>query len=91
VPGIRLRHPTLRNQVYTVGVPHRRYLSPYQCPRCQVEHHVKTYHFVLDADGAVIVSTEILRRLQEVPGIAGLLVENEVKEPPKQKVIVGGM
>lgn len=46
-------------------------------------HRFKTYHIVLDDQGAAIVSPEVLERLNSMP-FHGFQVGNEVKRPPRQ-------
>lgn len=91
--GVRLVHPTLRNTIFLVERPDRPYRAPVDCATCTppnaktpVRHYVKTYHLKLDAQGAVIVSEQILEQLRQVPGLAGLDVSNVVKKPPAQTV-----
>jgi hypothetical protein len=88
--GVRLRHPTLTNCVFTVEDVDRPYRSPIQCLMCKETHYVKTYHLRLDGGGTVIVSPEILGQLKKLPALAGLTVENEVTKPPAQTIGVGG-
>jgi len=75
MPGVRLHHPTKRNE--TVEVPHM--------GRPTV-NGPKLYRLTFDGDGDTIVSETVLRRLREAFGLLNLaptfLVLNEVLEPP---------
>lgn len=93
MPGIRVRHETLRNGLYTVEAGNQ-YPVPYQCPLCPTDlegnprvHIFKAHHIQLDNDGYGMVSEGVLELLQQV-GMAGLTVENTVNDPPP--LIVGG-
>ena len=84
MPGVRLRHKSLTNCVYTIEHPLRPLQLPHDCFVCGQQHKVKTYHLGLDEVGSVIVSTGVLDRLKEIPFIIGkeLTIESEVKDPP---------
>lgn len=86
MPGIRVRHATHRNGMYTVeaGQP---YGVPYDCPICHRIHILKSHHIMLDNDGYGMVSEGVLEALQQV-GMAGLTIENTVNDPPP--LTVGG-
>lgn len=90
MPGVRLAHPSLRGITYVVEDPFRPYTVPYLCQTCQTTHNMKSYHLELDGEGAVIVSTTVYERLQEL-GMAGLVLMNEVKEPPPITIGFAGM
>jgi len=90
MPGVRLRHSSLRSCVYAVDDPKRPYVSPLACSTCGGFHNVKTYHFSLDSDGSTIVSQTIAQRLRAMPDLAGFSIENEVKNPPDQGIAIAG-
>lgn len=84
--GIRLHHPTYRAAEgttinYVVETP-QAYPVPYDCPACNVTHARKAIHLRLDSNGDVIVSQPVYEALLAVPTMAGLVVENEVENPP---------
>lgn len=58
------------------------------CATCGVPHDCKTYHFQLDGDGTVIVSTTIWSKLQGMVDTAGFEQANIVKRPPAQGIVV---
>lgn len=86
MPGVRLKHPTLKSCTFTV-IHTRRYVVPLLCPVCGHPHERKTYHLNLDSEGAVIVSQTVFERLKEI-GLAGMQLANEVLVPPP--LTVGG-
>ena len=93
VGGIRIQHPTKRSTTFTVVDSSRPYRAPITCGANVVVHgelrpcgrvHVfKTYHLNLDETGAVIVSHEIVGRLERIPGNP-FVQANEVRKPPTQ-------
>jgi hypothetical protein len=54
------------------------------CRICGHPHDYKTYHFQLDAEGTIIVSTTIWERLLAMPDHGGFEKINVVEEPPTQ-------
>lgn len=56
------------------------------CGVCGVVHDHKTYHFQLDQDGTIIVSTTIWDRLQNMVDHGGFEKVNVVSEPPTQGI-----
>lgn len=87
MPGIRLRHPTLRNAMFTLRHDGRPMPVPHLCPVCHSAHLVKTYHLDLDANGERVVSETVLDRLTEAD-IAPLKVVGT--EPDPEPLIVNG-
>lgn len=86
MPGIRLHHPQYRAAEgttinYVVETP-QEYPVPYNCPACGVQHDRKAIHLRLDSNGDVIVSQQVYEALLTVPTMAGLVLENEVSNPP---------
>ena len=58
------------------------------CATCGVPHDCKTYHFQLDGDGTIIVSTTIWDNLSRMFDFGGFEVANVVAEPPAQGITV---
>jgi hypothetical protein len=56
------------------------------CRHCGHPHEYKTYHFQLDAEGTIIVSTTIWERLLAMPDRGGFEKVNVVAEPPTQQI-----
>lgn len=52
------------------------------CKFCGTPHEFKTYHFQLDADGTIMVSTTIWNRLQAMFDHGGFEKVNVVASPP---------
>jgi hypothetical protein len=71
--GYVLRHPTLREVVFVVEIPPKRYTTPYACSRCERTHEAKAYHLPLDAEGSVRVSSQTFEDLKLID-FAGLQV-----------------
>ena len=88
MPGVRIRHVSLRGVTVTV-LHHRPYRTPVLCSLCKVAHEHKTYHITLDGEGTAIVSPRVLARLKEV-GLPGFTVENEVPAPPPMTLSMNG-
>lgn len=94
--GIRLVHATLRGVLFCIEHPTRKLQYPMLCGRCSgldksVTHSQKTYHLQLDGEGAVIVSREVLARLEEIGlPLLGLRIENAVSRPPTQRFTLDG-
>lgn len=59
----------------------------HECAQCG-HHECKTYHFQLDADGTVVVSTTIWDRLQMLFDCGGFEKVNVVAEPPTQSMVL---
>lgn len=57
------------------------------CHMCG-HHEVKTYHFQLDGEGTIMVSTTIWERLQMMFDCGGFEKVNVVAEPPSQGIVV---
>ena len=88
---MRLVHPSARGCV--VVVPGARpYATPLNCPTCNTRHEVKTYHLVLDGEGACVVSPGVFAGLRQV-NMGPMLVESEVPNPPAQtlKLVTPGV
>ena len=91
MPGIRVRHKSLRASVALVPVLKKplRGSGPNgvfdpildQCPSCHLVHTVKTVHLWLDDAGGCIVSQGVLEELR-LAGLPDLEVGEEVKKPP---------
>lgn len=75
VPGVRIQYLDPKANGATVLIEHA---GDPKTGRAK-----KDYHLRLDGEGRVIVSTTILRRLQEAH--APILILNEVADPPAQK------
>lgn len=90
--GIRIRHKSLKSILIVVRDPARPIHSPHPgyvfapCRTCGLPHNCKTYHFDLDAEGTVLVSSGVLKELKKMENNAGFNVVNTVSDPPKQKV-----
>lgn len=88
MPGIRLRHPSLRGVMFTLIHFGRPLEVPYLCSGvCNAWHHHKTYHLDLDQNGERVVSETVLERLTEAD-IAPLQVIGREADPPP--LLVGG-
>jgi hypothetical protein len=85
--GVRIQHPTERNVTFTLVDGARPYRVPVDCGHCHRQHAFKTYHLTLDETGAAVVSTEIVARLQRIPGNP-FAVANVVPDPPAQTIRV---
>lgn len=99
--GIRIQPQPERLRAEGIGsVAHRLFIvrdvarpippSPHNptCQTCGRPHECKTYHFQLDAEGTVIVSTEIWRHLLAMPDHGGFEPVNVVMRPPTQGLVV---
>jgi hypothetical protein len=58
------------------------------CRVCGRPHTCKTYHFKLDAEGTVIVSTTIWAHLARMPDHGGFELVNTVGAPPAQGLVL---
>ena len=58
------------------------------CPTCGLRHECKTYHFQLDAEGTIIVSTTIWDRMLRMPDHGGFEQVNVVTKPPAQGLVL---
>lgn len=56
------------------------------CRVCGMPHECKTYHFQLDSDGTIMVSTTIWGRLQRMFDHGGFEQVNVVSAPPAQGI-----
>lgn len=94
MPGVRIRHKSLASCVLVIrdkSRPLPRAPYPYvfpTCSTCNIPHAHKTYHLNLDDSGSVIVSETILERLKALADMGGFAIENEVKKPPSQHLII---
>jgi hypothetical protein len=64
--GVRVIHPTLRNERLVLVDAERPYPVPYLCSACGLAHTHKTYHLDLDAEGGVVVSNEVAQVLERL-------------------------
>lgn len=90
--GVRVCHPSKRN-AFEVVTNLREPLHPphLQCPTCGVKHTHKTYHIMLNDQGAAVVSPGVFEGLQNA-GMGDLYVESHVEKPPNQVLgTKGGM
>lgn len=76
--GVRVVHPTLRNERLVMVDGERPYPVPYLCRECGLAHTHKTYHLDLDAEGGVVVSVEVAKALERL----GMTQEQPIKGPP---------
>lgn len=93
MPGVRIQHRIGRNGYYVLsdsGQPLQGRQDP--CPICSgVVHDFKTWHLLLDDQGAVIVSTQIAERIKQMgPAMTGFEIVSEVLNPPPQRIGIGG-
>lgn len=58
------------------------------CHTCGVPHECKTYHFQLDSEGTIMVSTTIWNRLLMMFDHGGFETVNVVRKPPAQGIIL---
>lgn len=87
MPGIRLRHPIVRNARYTIVDEKVPYPVPYTCTApalggCGSTHLFKTHHLNLDETGSVIVSLGVYERIKGRMALDGFVLANEVAKPP---------
>lgn len=96
--GIRIRHFKHRSTIVVIRDRARPFDTPTDCHLCGV-HVCKTYHFDLDAEGSVIVSTGVWAALRGMADHydrdtgtfypnAGFDIANKVPEPPTQRLVV---
>lgn len=64
--GVRVTHPTLRNERLVLVDADRPYGVPYACPICGLVHTHKTYHLELDAEGGTTVSAEVAATIERL-------------------------
>ncbi len=94
--GFIITHPTKRNAFEVVTDFKRPYKGPDTlrtavCPTCQVIHHFKTYHIMLDESGRCIVSPGVFNGLRKA-GMGDLDLEDHTSTPPDQVLgAAGGM
>lgn len=90
--GVRIRHTQSRlaNKTLTLVDGTRPYPRVWDCPVCGRGHGFKTYHLKLDDQAATIVSVEIVERLKRLEDRGGFLIGEEVKNPPAQRIVIGG-
>ncbi len=86
--GFVVVHASKRNAFEVVIDLNRPYNGPdslrtIPCPTCNVIHHHKTYHIMLDAQGRNVVSPGVYRGLRHA-GMGDLQVETHTKTPPDQ-------
>ena len=97
--GIRIRPQPARLKAENIGSAahrlfilrdHSRPLTPGPgrsvCETCGQPHEFKTYHFKLDAEGTIIVSTGVWERMLSMPDHGGFEQVNVVAEPPAQGI-----
>jgi len=89
--SIRIRHKTLRGIMMIVRDRARPLsnvgmgLRPV-CKVCGSEHTHKTYHFQLDDEGCVLVSTGIYDNLCHMYDKAGFDIADVIHDPPAQLI-----
>lgn len=76
--GVRVTHPSLRNERLVLIDAERAYGVPYLCRECGLAHTHKTYHLDLDAEGGVVVSNEVAKALERL----GMSKEEPLTGPP---------
>jgi hypothetical protein len=99
--GVRIQPQPARLAAEGIGsVAHRLFIvrdlsrpvrpSPHNptCRLCGRPHGYKTYHFQLDAEGTIVVSTTIWQHLLRMPDRGGFEAVNVVSEPPTQGLIL---
>jgi len=81
--GIRLAHPTIRNDLFVVeNAAHRFTDGGYDCNICPgVHHYGKTTHLWMEPDGTCLVSKGVLEELRRA-GMPQLTVVGSTKTPP---------
>ena len=91
--GYRIRHKDLKGVMVAIPVAARPLarVRGTKCPTCQVQHQVKTYHFLLDPQGACLVSSKILTELRKAGVVSDnasseFRFESPVADPPVQRV-----
>jgi hypothetical protein len=89
MPGVRILHDSEMSCVFTLVDGKRPYKAPLACPACAKTHEFKTYHISLDGEGFAIVSPEVWKKLQRIPG-QPFRLSNEVEKPPPQIVGLSG-
>lgn len=83
--GIRIRHHTRRNQMLPVPLVYEPWpWNRRTCDLCHTIHPCKVLHLDLDAEGAVMVTAPLWRKIQKVPQSGGFQLANPVLHPPKQ-------
>lgn len=85
MPGVRLRHDTLRDKQLAITHPTKKYKAPVMCTPCGKVHTHKTIHVPVGNDGTFIVSEQVLTLLKQC-GLPAMHVENSVSAPPAQVV-----
>jgi hypothetical protein len=58
------------------------------CRHCGYPHDCKAYHFQLDGEGTIIVSTKIWENLLKMPDHGGFERVNVVAKPPTQGILL---
>jgi hypothetical protein len=99
--GIRIQPQPARLRAEGIGsVAHRLFIvrdlarpfppSPHRpvCSVCGRPHEYKTYHFQLDAEGTITVSTTVWTHLLRMPDHGGFEPVNVVAEPPTQGLVL---
>lgn len=82
--GVRLYHPTIRSQTYTVETV-QVYPVPYACNLCNKLHVNKSIHLRIDDSGHVIVAPEVYDKLLTLTPngeMGNLQTVGEVAQPP---------
>ncbi len=85
MPGIRIRHRTLRSQIHLIPILSKPLLhdSLHECGACHVTHPVKTIHLWLDDTGSATVSQGVYDDMATGwTGEPEYDVVSEVEKPP---------
>jgi DNA-directed RNA polymerase subunit L len=90
MPGVRLRHDTLRagfdtTLTFVVELP-KPYPQPKTCNNCGKFHDNKAIHFDIDTEGYTILNTVSWEKWKDHLQLAGFQVVNEVKNPPNLRI-----
>jgi hypothetical protein len=96
--GIRLRlsqetlstlnlSETLTNKPWVIRDISRPLTSPIDCWMCGT-HEYKTYHFMLDSQGTVLVSETIWEKLKQLYDNGGFELAGHTSAPPAQSLMV---
>lgn len=87
--GVRVQHSVKRSGFFVLSDPTRPILGDVRtfpkCPTCVQVHTHKTYHILLNGEGAAVVSPRVLdglRRAGAFDPLVGLAVAGEVLDPP---------
>ena len=91
--GIRIRHKVMKSCTFVLRdkarpIPKRPERVYPTCGICGVPHSFRVYHFQLDAEGCVIVSTSIYQELLRFPDVGGFDLTDVIHDPPTQIIRV---